>query len=167
MRTSRNLSQEALAKELGLNRGNIASYEKGSAEPNINNLLRIAGYFQTDVTEMIENDLEEGSTVYRLLRRQDNGEQPPFELDNGPTLRNQLQEKLQSNEQQLELFKKRSDEMMKILEGFRQYHKFKMESSGEISDDVKKMAMDYERLLDVLDEVLRSNKSLITLIESE
>ncbi len=51
------LSQQALAKKVGLNRGNIASYEKGAAEPNTKNLLKIVRFFNIDVIDFVEKDL--------------------------------------------------------------------------------------------------------------
>lgn len=159
LRSSKKLSQEALAKDIGLNRGNIASYEKGSAEPNLKNLLSFAKYFNVDVGQMVEIDLEV------LLQPFENVDKNAINNSQALVEESRIVDKLIDNKEQIEQFKKRSDDMVKILEGFRQFHKFKMESSGEISEDVRKMAMDYERLLDVLDEVLKSNKGLINIME--
>ena len=46
LRRKLRFSQEELAQKLGLNRGNIASYENGSAEPKICNLLKFASLFR-------------------------------------------------------------------------------------------------------------------------
>ena len=154
------MSQEALAKGIGLKRGNIASYEKGSAEPNLNNLLKISKYFSVDIGQLIEIDLE------ILLQPFENTDQKVSNNSQPLVVENKIVDKLINNKEQLEQFRQRSDDMVKILEGFRQFHKFKMESSGEITEDVRKMAMDYERLLDILDEVLKSNKSIIELMEN-
>lgn len=156
LRRSRNLSQDALAKTLGLNRGNIASYEKGTAEPNINNLTLISRFFGTDLNVLVETDLEQsrGHSDVDIMS------EPEKETEKS-RLAGHLQEKLIINKNELIRFKNRSNEMVKILEGFRQFHKFKMESSNEMSDDVKKMAIDYEKLLDILDNVLKTNKNLI------
>lgn len=51
------LSQEQFAQKVGMNRGNIASYEKGNAEPSIEKLQRIVGFFEVDLVAFIENDL--------------------------------------------------------------------------------------------------------------
>ncbi len=163
LRNSKNLSQGALAEALELNRGNIASYEKGTAEPNLSNLLKIARFFDADPFELVESDLEQNRKVLiNLSKSLVSDEQVPA---NGLVVTDQLQEKLTINNNQLQHFKRKSDEMMKILEGFRQFHKYKMESRGELSEDVRRMAMDYERLLEVLDEVLKSNKKLMEIIE--
>jgi hypothetical protein len=75
-------------------------------------------------------------------------------------------ESLQDHRKQIEQFRKKSDVMASILEGFKQFHKFRMENSHQLSDDVKKMALDYEKLLEVLEEVLSTNKNIIKLLES-
>lgn len=57
-------SQEELAKKIGLNRGNIASYENGSAEPKICNLLKIANLFKVSILDLTLKDLAD-EQVYR------------------------------------------------------------------------------------------------------
>jgi transcriptional regulator with XRE-family HTH domain len=56
LRKSRNWSQEELAKQVGLNRGNIASYEKGTAEPKLCNLLKIAQLFGVSILDLMESE---------------------------------------------------------------------------------------------------------------
>lgn len=51
------LSQEQFAKKIQMNRGNIASYEKGSAEPSIEKLQRIITYFKVSLQAFVEEDL--------------------------------------------------------------------------------------------------------------
>lgn len=57
LRKHLNISQEELANRIGLNRGNIASYENGSAEPKICNLLKIANLFAVSLTDLTQTDL--------------------------------------------------------------------------------------------------------------
>ena len=52
LRKKMNLSQEEFANKVGLNRGNIASYEKGTAEPKICNLLKIAKACGVSLSEL-------------------------------------------------------------------------------------------------------------------
>ena len=46
------LSQEELAQHLGLNRGNISSYENGSAEPKLCNLMKISAFFSLSMGDL-------------------------------------------------------------------------------------------------------------------
>jgi transcriptional regulator with XRE-family HTH domain len=57
LRKRMNLSQEQFAKRIGLNRGNIASYEKGTAEPKICNLLKMANLFGVSILDLTARDL--------------------------------------------------------------------------------------------------------------
>ena len=52
--------------KVDMNRGNIASYEKGSAEPSIEKLQRIVEYFKTDINAFIHNNLEEATATAGL-----------------------------------------------------------------------------------------------------
>lgn len=161
LRKEHHLSQEEFAKKIGLNRGNIASYEKGSAEPNMVNLSKIGKYFNIDLNELIEEDITLRSSVISKIEGLEEGES----IGNGE-VEEVLKESLQENRAKIQQFKKRSDDMASILEGFKQFHKFRMENSDKLSDDVKKMALDYEKLLEVLEEVLSTNKNIMDLLES-
>lgn len=158
LRKSRKLSQEQLAEEVGLNRGNIASYEKGDAEPNMENTLKFVKYFNIDMSDMLEKDLTYEVALNRELSH-GNGD-----LDF--KMRSHFMKELTLNKKRLSKYINQSDGMQRILEGFRQFHKFQMDS-GVISEDVKKMADDYEKLLDVMEALLRTNQELIGLLENE
>lgn len=160
LRKKRKLSQEQLAGELGLNRGNIASYEKGTAEPSMKNLSKFSGYFKVNLNDLVEKDLE-ATEPGRV-----NDRQVSYLSLTEDMTEEQLVDTLIDNKERLETFRKRSDEMARILEGFRQFHKFKMESMPEVTEDVRKMAHDYEKLMEVLEAVLRTNKNLLQIYES-
>jgi hypothetical protein len=57
--------------------------------------------------------------------------------------------------------------MQKILEGFKLFHKFKMENGRTVSDDVKKISDDYEKLLEVMDIMLESDRKMIEYLEEK
>lgn len=161
LRKEHNLSQEEFARKIGLNRGNIASYEKGIAEPNMKNLSRIGNFFNIELSELIEEDLVLKNSVMDKMEGMNESEN----IGNSQ-VQEILMESLQDHRKKIEQFRKRSDDMASILEGFKQFHKFRMENSEKLSDDVKKMALDYEKLLEVLEEVLSTNKNIIKLLET-
>ena len=70
LRKRRKMSQEELAIQIGLNRGNIASYENGSAEPKIGNLLRMAEFFGISLIDLAQRDLTQEDTLQSLVRLQ-------------------------------------------------------------------------------------------------
>jgi len=47
------LSQAKLARDTGLTRSMIASYEQGVAEPSLSNLLKIAEYFKVTTDKLL------------------------------------------------------------------------------------------------------------------
>lgn len=57
LRKRRGWSQAELAERTGLNRGNIASYESGSAEPNICKLLRFSNLFGINARDITRRNL--------------------------------------------------------------------------------------------------------------
>lgn len=57
LRKFHQLSQEELASRVGLNRGNISSYESGMAEPKFCNLKKIATVFNLSVERLREYPL--------------------------------------------------------------------------------------------------------------
>lgn len=52
-------SQEQLAKDLGISRAAIMSYESGRVEPNIETLIKIATYYSICIEGLVNIDLEE------------------------------------------------------------------------------------------------------------
>ena len=162
LRLQRKLSQEALARELLLNRGNIASYEKGSAEPNLRNLLRILRFFQVELSDMLERDLSKVEEIGASLVAR--------ELEDIDTLSAEerqefvLQE-LEGQREYLARFLRQSNDMQKILEGFRHFYQFKKENKRAVWQDVDKMLSDYEDLLEIMETLLGTNKELINFLD--
>jgi len=151
LRQSKGLSQEKLAIELGLNRGNIASYEKGSAEPSMKNLYAIVKYFNIELKDLMEGPIN-------VNANSDHG-RPPSSL---PRL--ELLQELRHNQERLLNYKEQTDSMKSILDGFRQFHQFKKRSNTEISDEVRQISDDYEKLLDLMETVINSNKDLVNIL---
>lgn len=71
LRKQTGLSQEQFAMQLDLNRGNIASYEKGTAEPSIDKLIKFADFFGINVTTFIQEDLTKHSLVEAMKNKQE------------------------------------------------------------------------------------------------
>lgn len=56
LRKSRGLTQEDLAKIIGVSRGAIANYEKGIREPSFEMLEKLADYFNVSMSELLDDD---------------------------------------------------------------------------------------------------------------
>ncbi len=63
LRKRMKMSQEELASRVGLNRGNIASYENGSAEPKICNLLKLSSLFGVSIIDLTQKDLNNSQAL--------------------------------------------------------------------------------------------------------
>jgi transcriptional regulator with XRE-family HTH domain len=135
LRNRRNLSQEALATQIGLNRGNIATYEKGSAEPNASRMLLICRFFEVPLADFIEKDF---STVppeqYQALRQLSSAEQR--ELKGGLT------------------------QIRRIVEGLSELHILRNEGGEAGSIDGGELIYDYGRLLQASQRLLTITDTL-------
>ncbi|PSR11533.1 MAG: hypothetical protein C7N36_16030 [Bacteroidetes bacterium] len=70
LRKRKKISQEELGFHIGLNRGNIASYENGTAEPKICNLIRMAEFFGVSLIDLAQHDLTSEERMSSLMRLQ-------------------------------------------------------------------------------------------------
>lgn len=60
-RVSMNITQEDLAKKLGVARSTVAMWENGSNMPRADKLLKLAGLFGCTVDELLGNDPAEAA----------------------------------------------------------------------------------------------------------
>ncbi len=57
LRNSKDMSQELLAEDLGINRSVIGSWDEGRSELNIEQLIKVAKYFKMTVDSLITQKL--------------------------------------------------------------------------------------------------------------
>jgi transcriptional regulator with XRE-family HTH domain len=69
LRKKAGLSQEQLGERIALNRGNIASYEKGTAEPRLENVLKIVKLFNIELSDLLEKDLSNSAAIQEELEK--------------------------------------------------------------------------------------------------
>ena len=165
LRKKLGLSQEKLAELLGLNRGNIASYEKGSAEPRIENLIKMMQVFKVEVKDLVERDLaglEKLDHEISSIRENKSYSENLVKWEKGRLLK-----RLINRDVRIQQFVRQSEEMQTILEGFKLFHKFKMENGRTVSEDVKKISDDYEKLLEVMELMLQSDRKMIEYLEEK
>lgn len=165
LRKKLGLSQEKLAEILGLNRGNIASYEKGSAEPRIENLLKMMQVFKVEVKDLVEKDLSGIEKLDQEISSLEENESYSENLRKWE--RGRLLKRLVNRDERIQKFIRQSEEMQKILEGFKLFHKFKMENGRTVTEDVKKISDDYEKLLEVMDVMLETDRKMIEYLDEK
>lgn len=140
LRQQRGISQEKLASDLGMNRGNIASYEGGKALPGAERLLKLAEYFGVEVPDMINRDLSAGGET---------------DLTSGAVADPVTLESVAEQVRRLET----------MAGGFTEYHRHKLARSGEIPESLKYLTEDYDRLLELLQESIQNTYSLLNYVE--
>lgn len=144
LRKQRSLSQEELAEQVGLRRGNIASYEKNIAEPKINNLVKIASLFDVQVVDLITKDL-------KYAEEHDGAEPNTIVID----------------EELLNKYLNKSKDFENILSGFKCYHAFKMSQLTEKSKDFEILSTDFEKLFEVTECMMKMHRELITYLKNK
>ena len=141
------LSQEEMANRVGLNRGNIASYENGTAEPKICNLLKIANLFGISIIDITQKDLSDKKLLSEASSSYQN---------------------LSSNELELmDQFLRRSEELEKVFQSIHTCFLFKAKCMDEEMKDSKEMqmvAMKFEELFDTCQELMHNHRSFIEFV---
>lgn len=145
LRKRRNWSQEELAKQVGLNRGNIASYEKGTAEPKICNLLKIAHLFGISILDLLGRDLSDEASI-------------PFS-ENGRAWT--------MDQEKWAQFVAHADELEKVVEGIFHCHCFKLKNISDAGKDVKIISNQFDQLYEATRSLLKSHKELLGYMEQE
>lgn len=133
------LSQQNLAKDLGVNRNNIASYESGLVEPSATLFIKTCEYFNKSPRLMMDSlmveETLETSPIPNILEEETDAVQELFK-------------------EQLEQFVYHTNEMTKMYEGYSTM--IEMKIMKEKDDESIKLYSTFTDLLDLM-------KTLITL----
>ena len=138
-------SQEELAEKLGLNRGNIASYESGTAEPKICNLVKFARLFNISIFDLTHNNLKEEVKFIQATQRHSNGNGLP----------------------DIDQYAKEATEFESAIKGLECIFKMKTRNSKELPEDMQFFKYQFEQLNNVARMVLNSHVELIATIKSK
>jgi transcriptional regulator with XRE-family HTH domain len=144
MRKRLGLSQEDLAQRIGLNRGNIASYEKGTAEPKLCNLLKFSQLFGVSIHDLTKRDLSCDCT-YKTA------------YTNFVRLNSEEAAALQD-------FSTQADEFKDVFQGINRCYEFLSRKNGEVNAHGKMLAGQYDQLQHLTDEILRAHAHLLDFV---
>lgn len=147
LRKSRKLSQEDLAKSVGLNRGNIASYENGSAEPKICNLLKISRLFEVSMLDLAVKDL----SCKRNLQR-------------AYTIYQQLSD---SEQQSVDSYYERSKEIANYIEGLGKCFEFKTKEAVAGNPEIHAIATYFTELYEISQKLLHQHTELLQIVRCQ
>ena len=145
LRRKLSLSQEELATRVGLNRGNIASYEKGTAEPKICNLLKLSNLFGISIIDLTQKDLSNEETL---------------------ALATNNYQKVSQVERELILkFTSRAEELNQVFQSIHTCQQYKMKSFPELPKDIQVMMVNFEQLYDAAQSLMRNHTALLEFIK--
>jgi len=148
LRKRMNWSQEEFADQIGLNRGNIASYENGTAEPKICNLLKFAHLFSISVFDLTHSDLKDEESYTRASRGNQDGKsmmQPPS----------------------LERVVKEAEDIQSAVKGLHCLFRLKTGNLAEMPPECQVLKDHFEQLYSVTQHLLDSHHELISFIQSK
>jgi len=147
LRKQLSISQEDLAKQLNLNRGNIASYEKGTAEPKICNLLNLSNFYKVSVIDLTTSDLR-----------------CPVALGSA---RNNYQYELKAEDKVvLDKFREQAIELKKVMESVQVCHEFKLKSMENVPPGLQCMVSSYNQLHDVGSMLMNAHNELLEFVKT-
>lgn len=147
LRKGRRLSQEDLARSVGLNRGNIASYENGSAEPKICNLLKISELFGVPMLDLTVKDLSCKKNLQLAY-----------------TMYQQLSVREQ---QSVDDYYERSKEIANFIEGLGKCFQFKTKDASELSSDALSLVNYFNELHEISEELLHQHTELLQIVRCQ
>ena len=141
-------SQEELADKIGLNRGNIASYESGCAEPKICNLVKFARFFKVSIFDLTHADLKEENVYTSATQRHLNGGgNPSF-----PSIDQYIEE---------------AKEFESAIKGMECIFKLKLREAGGFPEEVAFLKHQFDQLQTVAKHLLGSHVQLIATVKSK
>lgn len=135
LRSSFSMSQESLAKKVGLNRSNIASYENGTCKPKICNLIKIAKYFEVSVQVLTEKKLCQG--VFK-----------DFRINKGEDL-------------DVTNYLLMAKEIELVIESLNTCTHHSIKEQGEIADGAKEIWVNYQKLSRLSNQLIENHYQLI------
>lgn len=145
LRRKLRFSQEELAQKLGLNRGNIASYENGSAEPKICNLLKFSNLFGISIIDLTQKDMREDGTFQSATETY---------LD------------ISGRDQELVAeYAKKAEEIREYIEGLTKCINFKAQCKEGLPKDLRHVMDYYEQLHDASLQLIHNHQSLIDFVK--
>lgn len=141
LRKQLNLSQEELAGRVGLNRGNIASYEKGTAEPKICNLLKFARVFKVSILDLTRRDLRQDT----LINKEE--ELPKIKVPDN-----------------FDEHVKQVEEIRTVVNSLYNCHQFQIKKQEDPTKELRTCATHFDQLHDLTQALLQKHEQLLKYI---
>lgn len=144
LRRKMNVSQEGLAGRVGLNRGNIASYENGTAEPKICNLLKLSNLFGISMLDLTQKNLNDEDALNLAT--------------------NNYQKISNSEKELIQQFRQQADEIFGVLKSIYTCQEFQSKALGELPKDMQMIMLNFEQLYKATQTLMRDHQDLLDFI---
>ena len=141
LRRRLNLSQEELATRVGLNRGNIASYENGTAEPKICNLFKFSTAFGVSIIDLTQRDLNYDENYNQAIAH--------------------YREVSSHHHDVIEQHFQRFDELQSFMEGIYACYQYKAKNLDEIPREFQFLLSSFEELFQATQKLMGYHQELI------
>ncbi len=141
-------SQEELAEKIGLNRGNIASYENGTAEPKICNLVKLAQLFNLSVFDLTHSNLQADGFYEEATLRYKDGTSQTYLPSVG-------------------YFAKEAEDFGHAIRGLHCLFKLKTKDMGELTENMSFAKEQFDQLYGVTEQLLKSHLDLIAIVQQK
>jgi len=134
-------SQSQLAEKVFLNRGNIASYESGSAEPSICKLLRISNLLQVHPRDLTRRDLSDPNELLLAQLAHD--------------------ERRMEEKERLAQLRQRAMELTELVSSSKRLFEYKRKKAENPCKEADLFAAQYEQLFEVTQQLLDEHRELL------
>lgn len=134
-------SQAELAEKVYLNRGNIASYESGTAEPSICKLLRFSNLFAVNPRDLTRRDFSQPEELALA------------ELDHDTSSF--------AEQARIEQFRERARELEELVLSSQKLFSYKREKLTNPCKEAEILAAQYQQLYEVTQQLLLEHRQLL------
>ncbi len=161
LRKSRQWSQEALANKVGVKRSSIAAYESKNVRPRLDFIVELSKLFGVEMSDLIEKDMEtiRGNGTSKVDNLKD-----IEQIDARAIGKLKLDIK---DKESVQKFIERSIRIRKMLEGFKVFYRFKLESFEDLNEDAQRLSADIENFLLLMEHLLAHNEAIISAISEK
>lgn len=140
------LNQDTLARELGVSRNKIASYETQNIEPKLNLLVKISELFKVTIDDLIGQEItsenyEDSQLTYQAL-------QEGVNVGNGS-----VEPKFVLDSQAIDDFINKNLLISKMVDGMKTFYDFKNQNST--------LSAESQQLMYILDHLMAANKEFL------
>lgn len=142
LRKQKKWSQEELASKVDLNRGNIASYENGTAEPKICNLLKMAKLFSVNLICLVQRDLGASDADFAEAAIPTTAASPIIH--------------------DMDVYLDRAKELQRVMDGLNICCRYKVKMmDGNLPKEMQLVALHFEELYDTAQTLLEQHLALL------